>query len=234
MRDRINRSVIAHGPWVPALARRQQDAKEEKAKEEEEELKNGLDFGLRFTDLVGRKEGRNVCPRPRLRHRPSVRPHTSRLRPRPLESSECVILVLRFAQFSDILSLTDGVTLAHRLIEKEEDEEERGRNYFGPEDDGEDGGDGRVSAAASSITSLHARMAWHDRHGMQQQVGVFYGMPGLSLNARKLCIIQTGDMKHRPGNGIEGTMVCNSMGSLLCPRFYFLDDVSYPQSVHPV
>ena len=39
--------------------------------------------------------------------------------------------------------------------------------------------------------------------------------------------VQTGDMKCRPGNGIEGAMVCTSLGSL----FYFLDDVSYPQSV---
>ena len=38
-------------------------------------------------------------------------------------------------------------------------------------------------------------------------------------------------MKHRPGNGIEGAMVCTSLGSLLRPLFYFLDDVSYPQSV---
>ena len=43
--------------------------------------------------------------------------------------------------------------------------------------------------------------------------------------------VQTGDMKHRPGNGIEGAMVCTSLGSLLRPLFYFLDDVSYPQSV---
>ena len=27
-------------------------------------------------------------------------------------------------------------------------------------------------------------------------------------------------------------MVGTSLGSLLCPLFYFLDDVSYPQSVH--
>ena len=43
--------------------------------------------------------------------------------------------------------------------------------------------------------------------------------------------IQTGDMKRCPGNGIEGAMVRTSLGSLLCPLFYFLDDVSYPQSV---
>ena len=43
--------------------------------------------------------------------------------------------------------------------------------------------------------------------------------------------IQTGDMKRRPGNGIEGVMVCTSLGTLLRPLFYFLDDVSYPQSV---
>ena len=43
--------------------------------------------------------------------------------------------------------------------------------------------------------------------------------------------VQTGDMKCRPGNGIEGAMVCTSLGSLLRPLFYFLDDVSYPQSV---
>ena len=38
-------------------------------------------------------------------------------------------------------------------------------------------------------------------------------------------------MKRRPGNGIEGAMVCTSLGSLLRPLFYFLDDVSYPHSV---
>ena len=43
--------------------------------------------------------------------------------------------------------------------------------------------------------------------------------------------VQTGDMKRRPGNGIEGAMVCTSLGSLLRPLFYFLDDVSYPQSL---
>ena len=43
--------------------------------------------------------------------------------------------------------------------------------------------------------------------------------------------VQTGDMKRRPGNGIEGAMVCTSLDSLLRPLFYFLDDVSYPQSV---
>ena len=42
---------------------------------------------------------------------------------------------------------------------------------------------------------------------------------------------QTGDMKRRPGNGIEGAMVCTSLGSLLRLLFYFLDDISYPQSV---
>ena len=34
-------------------------------------------------------------------------------------------------------------------------------------------------------------------------------------------ILQTGDMKCRPGNGIEGAMVCTSFGSLLRPQFYF-------------
>ena len=43
--------------------------------------------------------------------------------------------------------------------------------------------------------------------------------------------VQTGDMKCRLGNGIEGAMVYTSLGSLLRPLFYFLDDVSYPQSV---
>ena len=38
-------------------------------------------------------------------------------------------------------------------------------------------------------------------------------------------------MERCPGNGIEGAMVCTSLGSLLRPLFYFLDDVSYPQSV---
>ena len=41
-----------------------------------------------------------------------------------------------------------------------------------------------------------------------------------------------GDMKRRPGNGIEGAMVCTCLGSLLCPLFYFLDGVSYNQSVY--
>ena len=40
-----------------------------------------------------------------------------------------------------------------------------------------------------------------------------------------------GDMKRRPGNGIEGAMVCTCLGSLLRPLFYLLDDVSYPHSV---
>ena len=46
--------------------------------------------------------------------------------------------------------------------------------------------------------------------------------------------VQTGYvyMKRRPGNGIEGAMVCTSLDSLLRPLFYFLDDVSYPQSVY--
>ena len=44
-------------------------------------------------------------------------------------------------------------------------------------------------------------------------------------------IVQTGDIKRRPGYGIEGAMVCTSLGSLLRPLVYFLDDVSYPQSV---
>ena len=43
--------------------------------------------------------------------------------------------------------------------------------------------------------------------------------------------LQSGDMKRRPGNGIEGVMVCTSLVSLLRPLFYFLDDVSYPHSV---
>ena len=46
--------------------------------------------------------------------------------------------------------------------------------------------------------------------------------------------VQSGDMKRRPGNGIEGAMVCTSLGSLLRPLFYFLDDVSYLQSVDKV
>ena len=45
-------------------------------------------------------------------------------------------------------------------------------------------------------------------------------------------LLQSGDMKGRPGNGIEGAMVCTSLGSLLRPLFYFLDDVSYPHSVY--
>ena len=38
-------------------------------------------------------------------------------------------------------------------------------------------------------------------------------------------------MKRHPGNGIEGAMVCTSLGSLLRPLFYLLGDISYPQSV---
>ena len=34
--------------------------------------------------------------------------------------------------------------------------------------------------------------------------------------------VQTGDMKRRPGNEIEGEMVCTSLGSLLRPLFYLL------------
>ena len=53
-----------------------------------------------------------------------------------------------------------------------------------------------------------------------------------NLGAAFLTItVQTGDMKRRPGNGIEGTMVCTNLGSLLRPLFYFLDDIPYPQSV---
>ena len=43
--------------------------------------------------------------------------------------------------------------------------------------------------------------------------------------------VQTGDMKHRPGNRIEGTTGCPSWCRPLRPLFHFLDDVSYPQSV---
>ena len=53
----------------------------------------------------------------------------------------------------------------------------------------------------------------------------------LSLSHCTVSSLQTVDMKRRPGNGIEGAMVCNSLGSLLRPLFYFLDDVSYPQSL---
>ena len=51
----------------------------------------------------------------------------------------------------------------------------------------------------------------------------------LSLSHCTVSSLQTVDMKRRPGNGIEGAMVCNSLGSLLRPLF--LDDVSYPQSL---
>ena len=43
--------------------------------------------------------------------------------------------------------------------------------------------------------------------------------------------IQSGDMKHRLGNRIEGTTGCPSWCRPLRPLFHFLDDVSYPQSV---
>ena len=52
-----------------------------------------------------------------------------------------------------------------------------------------------------------------------------------STLALELLKVQTGDMKRRPGNGIEVAMVCTSLGSLLRPLFYFLDGVSYPKSV---
>ena len=51
------------------------------------------------------------------------------------------------------------------------------------------------------------------------------------VGAHSATHLQTGDMKRLPGNGIEGAMVCISLGSMLRPLFYFLDDVSYPQSV---
>ena len=57
---------------------------------------------------------------------------------------------------------------------------------------------------------------------------------GSSLFLHSSELLQTGDMKRRPGNGIEGTMVCTSLGSLLRPLFYFLYDVSHPQSVQKV
>ena len=50
------------------------------------------------------------------------------------------------------------------------------------------------------------------------------------LYSTRICV-QNGDMKRRPGNGIAGAMVCTSLSSLLRPLFYFLDDVSYEQSV---
>ena len=53
----------------------------------------------------------------------------------------------------------------------------------------------------------------------------------VKITGSQQCQLQTGDMKRRPGNGIEGTMVCTSLGSLLRPLFYFLDNDSYPQSV---
>ena len=43
--------------------------------------------------------------------------------------------------------------------------------------------------------------------------------------------VQTGDMKRRPGNGIEGAMVCTSLGSLLRPLFYFLCYIHFSLSV---
>ena len=43
--------------------------------------------------------------------------------------------------------------------------------------------------------------------------------------------LQTGDMKHCPGNRIEGATGCQSWCRPLRPLFHFLDDVSYPQSV---
>ena len=55
-----------------------------------------------------------------------------------------------------------------------------------------------------------------------------------STLALELLKVQTGDMKRRPGNGIEVAMVCTSLGRLLRPLFYFLVDVSYPQSVQQI
>ena len=46
-----------------------------------------------------------------------------------------------------------------------------------------------------------------------------------------LYVVQTGDMKRRPGNRIEGATGCPSWCRPLRPLFHFLD-VSYPQSVH--
>ena len=43
--------------------------------------------------------------------------------------------------------------------------------------------------------------------------------------------VQTGDMKRCPGNGIEGTIVCTSLGSLLRPLFYFLCYIHFCLSV---
>ena len=45
--------------------------------------------------------------------------------------------------------------------------------------------------------------------------------------------VQTGDLKRRPENGIEGAMVCTSFGSLLRPLFYFLCYINFSLSVGP-
>ena len=41
-----------------------------------------------------------------------------------------------------------------------------------------------------------------------------------------------GDMKRRPGNGIESAMVCTSLGSLLCTLFFFLRSNMKVNPVH--
>ena len=52
------------------------------------------------------------------------------------------------------------------------------------------------------------------------------------LHPAKMGTLQTGDIKRRPGNRIEGATGCPSWCRPLRPLFHFLDDVSYPQSVH--
>ena len=69
-------------------------------------------------------------------------------------------------------------------------------------------------------------------HILKPEVGENWAHPSNSSVAHEIHkVLQTGDMKRRPGNRIEGATVCTSLGSLLRPLFYFLDDISYLQSV---
>ena len=92
--------------------------------------------------------------------------------------------------------------------------------------------EGHSVSVTESEQESDVRLAWLNQTTMQivwpdKTADIIHLEASKNLDGN----IQTGDMKRRPGNGIEGTMVCTSLGSLLRPLFYFLDDVSYPQSV---
>ena len=78
-------------------------------------------------------------------------------------------------------------------------------------------------------TSLEATLA-PGNHGYS--VRFLRVMRGHRGNQEYIIEIQTGVMKRRPGNRIEGATGCPSWCRPLRPLFHFLDDVSYPQSVH--